>query len=82
MVCCQTKKAAKPPKEKKKKYSGQLIADLGHCDMKCTVLFPKMECIVCEEVEGVSNLELDNSLLAVFSLSHSHSHAHPLLLFT
>lgn len=53
MVCCQTKKAAaKPPKEKKKKYSGQLIADLGHCDMQCTVRFPKMECIVCEEVEG------------------------------
>lgn len=51
MHCAQSKKVPKV-KEKKQKYSGPLVADLGHRDITCTVKFPKIECIVCEEKEG------------------------------
>lgn len=50
MHCAPTKKAQ--AKEKKQKYSGPLIADIGHCEVKCTVRFPKIECITCEKEEG------------------------------
>ena len=49
MHCAPTKKATK---EKIQRYSGPLIADLGHCEVKCTVRFPKIECIACEKEEG------------------------------
>jgi len=55
MHCCETKKESMAiSKQKNKKYTGTLIADMGHCDLKCTVRFPKIECIVCEEQEGES----------------------------
>ncbi|KAL7541581.1 hypothetical protein ACHAXR_011047 [Thalassiosira sp. AJA248-18] len=50
MHCAQSKKVLKV-KEKKQRYSGPIIADLGHCEVTCTVRFPKIECIVCEEAE-------------------------------
>mmetsp|Transcript_34391 Transcript_34391/g.72464 ORF Transcript_34391/g.72464 Transcript_34391/m.72464 type:complete len:1592 (+) Transcript_34391:26-4801(+) len=41
-------------KEKKAKYTGPLVADLGHRQVTCTVQFPKIECVSCEgnEVTG------------------------------
>ena len=53
MECAPQKKA---PKEKKQRYVGPLVADLGHCEVMCTVRFPKIECLVCEEEEGESFL--------------------------
>ncbi|KAL9191156.1 hypothetical protein ACHAXT_000862 [Thalassiosira profunda] len=50
MECAPTKKAAAPWK-KKKKYEGPLVADLGHCEVACTVRFPRIECVYCEEGE-------------------------------
>lgn len=50
--CMECQKSKREPKEKKKKYTGPLVADLGHKDIVCTVRFPRIECIVCEEHEG------------------------------
>lgn len=46
MECNQSRKAYK------RKYTGSLIADVGHRELKCTVRFPKITCITCDEVEG------------------------------
>ena len=48
-------KKAKKVKEKKQKYTGPLIAALGDRKVTCTVRFPMVECIVCEEFEGEQN---------------------------
>jgi hypothetical protein len=44
-------KKPKPPKEKKSKYAGPLLADLGNREVSCLVHFPKLECLVCEGME-------------------------------
>ena len=54
MICCETKKVSNN-NQKKSIYSGPLVANLGHCEVVCKVRFPKIECIVCEEMEGKSS---------------------------
>ena len=49
--CMYCSKKPKLPKEKKSKYSGPLLADLGDREVSCLVHFPKIECLVCEGVE-------------------------------
>lgn len=47
---CNAKKP-KAPKEKKSKYFGPLLADLGEREVSCVVHFPTLECLVCEGIE-------------------------------
>ncbi|KAL7500795.1 hypothetical protein ACHAWT_009748 [Skeletonema menzelii] len=58
--CMHCSKKPNVPKEKKSKYLGPLLADLGDREVTCMVKFPKLECIVCEgtEVTGAKK-ELD-----------------------
>ncbi|KAL3827047.1 hypothetical protein ACHAXA_007554 [Cyclostephanos tholiformis] len=53
MICTSARRALEreDAKVKQPRYSGPLIANLGHCEVNCTVLFPKFECIVCEVTE-------------------------------
>eukprot|EP00984_Skeletonema_dohrnii_P012258 scaffold4957_cov115-Skeletonema_dohrnii-CCMP3373.AAC.5 len=49
--CMHCNKKPKAPKEKKSKYLGPLLADLGDREVTCVVQFPKLECLVCEGIE-------------------------------
>jgi hypothetical protein len=52
-ICMVCRKEQKALQFYKPKYGCPLIADLGGGkEVKCNVQFPKLECIVCEEVEG------------------------------
>ena len=60
MVCTPMRKALEKEDARVRKltrYTGHLIADLGHREVHCTVRFPKIECIACEvsEVTGPAN---------------------------
>jgi hypothetical protein len=56
MVCKQMRRELEREDARVRKltrYTGHLIADLGHHrEVHCTVRFPKIECIVCEVSEG------------------------------
>jgi hypothetical protein len=49
--CMHCNKKPKAPKEKKSKYLGPLLAELGDREVSCVVHFPKLECLVCEGME-------------------------------
>ena len=46
------RKASLEKKERKARYSGMLIADLGHKVIGCTVRWPKIKCFKCDGEEG------------------------------
>lgn len=52
MECSRSRRDEKEKSEKIRKYTGSLIADIGHRELKCTVRFPKITCISCDEMEG------------------------------
>ena len=70
MECNRSRKGYLEKSENKRKYTGPLIADIGHCEIKCIVRFPKITCMYCDEVEGEANMIM-LCLLSVSSFSNN-----------
>jgi hypothetical protein len=74
MICTNARRALEreDAKTKQPKYSGPLIADLGHGEVNCKIRFPKIECVVCEESEGETSIHSSPSEIRLLLSSLMH----------